>query len=75
MNNIIEELMKKTKKSENECKTIAEVLNNHFIIGHNNKKKIISDFEKKLSITKEEADNLYNDVSSIIVSNILKRNK
>ena len=73
MNNIKEKLKELTNKSEEEVAIIDEIINKHFIIGKNNKKKIITDFKEKLSMTDEEADELYNQCSEIIVKGIFKR--
>ena len=74
MNNIKEKLKELTNRSDEEISIIDEILNNHFIIGHNNKKKIIADFKEKLKITDDEANVLYNQCSEIIAKGIFKRN-
>ncbi|HHU54703.1 MAG TPA: hypothetical protein GXZ63_02675 [Mollicutes bacterium] len=73
MNNIKEKLKELTNRSDEEIVIIDETLNNHFVIGKNNKEKIIADFKEKLKITEEEADNLYNQCSEIIIKGIFKR--
>lgn len=73
MNDIKEKLKKITNRSEEECTIIDEILNSHFLVGKNNKVKIITDFKEKLNLTDEEADNLYNQCSEIIVKGIFKR--
>ena len=73
MKNIKEKLKEVTKRSDEEIAIIDEVLNNHFVVGKNNKEKIIADFKEKLKITDEEADNLYNQCSEIIVKGIFKK--
>lgn len=52
------------------CLLICDILENHFLIGKNNKKKIISDLIEKLDIKEDEADNIYNVSSKIIGSEI-----
>ena len=42
-------------------------------MGKNNKEKIIIDLKEKLKITDDEADNLYNQCSEIIIKGIFKR--
>jgi len=74
MKDIREKLKEVTKRSDEECNIINDVLNNHFIIGHNNKKKIIDDFVEKLDISVSAADKLYNTCSEIIVKGIFKKN-
>lgn len=73
MNNIKEKLKELTNKSDEEINVIDEILNSHFIVGKNNKEKIIADFKEKLNLSDEEADNLYNQCSEIIVKGIFKR--
>ena len=74
MNNIKEKLKELTNRSDEEIVVIDEILNNHFVVGKNNKEKIMADFKEKLKITDEEADELYNQCSEIIVKGIFKRN-
>lgn len=73
MNNIKEKLKELTKRSDEEVTIIDEILNNHFVVGKNNKEKIVADFKEKLKLNDEEADNLYNQCSEIIVKGIFKR--
>ena len=73
MNNIKQKLKELTNRSDEEITIIDEILNNNFIIGKNNKEKIIVDLKEKLKITDDEADNLYNQCSEIIVKGIFKR--
>jgi len=73
MNNIKEKLKELTNRSDEEIVIIDEILNNHFVIGKNNKEKIIADFKEKFKITDDEADNLYNQCSEIIIKGIFKR--
>ena len=73
MNNIKEKLKELTNRNDEEITIIDDVLNNHFVIGKNNKEKIIADFQERLGINYEEADNLYNQCSEIIVKGIFKR--
>lgn len=73
MNSIKEQLKALTKRSDDEIIIIDEILNDHFVIGKNNKEKIIADFKEKLSLTGEEADELYNQCSEIIVKGVFKR--
>ena len=73
MNNIKEKLKELTNRSDEEIANIDEILNNHFVVGKNNKEKIIADLKEKLKISDDEADNLYNQCSEIIVKGIFKR--
>ncbi len=72
-NNIKQKLKELTNRNEEEIAIINEILNNHFIIGKNNKKKIISAFKGNLKITDDEADNLYNQCCELIIKEIFNR--
>lgn len=63
----INELQKATNRQKRECITINNILESYFLIGRNNKKKIINDFIKELNITKEAANKLYNECIRIII--------
>lgn len=69
----IKKLQESTNKTEQECITINTILENHFIIGRNNKEKMKHDFIEKLNISEIEADNLYNICSELIIKGIFKR--
>lgn len=73
MNSIKEKLKELTQRSDEEVAIIDEILNSHFIIGKNNKKKIIADFKEKLNINDEDADVLYNTCTEIIIKGIFSR--
>lgn len=73
MDNIKYKLKELNKRNDDELTIIDGILKNHFIIGKNNQKKIIKDFIEKLNITDEEADDLYNQCSEIIVKGIFER--
>lgn len=73
MNNIKEKLKELTNRSDEEINIIDEILNSYFIVGRNNKEKIIADFKEKLKLHNEDADVLYNQCSEIIVKGIFKR--
>lgn len=75
MKDIKAKLQEVTGRSEEECIKIDEILNSHFLIGHNNKDKFIADFEEKLGIDHEEANQLYNQCMESVVGSIFKRNK
>ena len=73
MKDIKAKLKELTNRSDDEVIIIDEILNSHFIVGQNNKEKIISDFKDKLKITYEEADTLYNQCAEVIVKGIFDR--
>ena len=67
----IKKLQKELNYNEEKCIIINSVLEDHFIIGKNNKEKIINDLIEKLTITEEEAENIY-ETSSKIISSAIK---
>ena len=67
----IERLMKQTEYDEEKCSIVNNILESHFLIGKNQKEKIITDFIEKLNINREESNELYNNCVSIL-SNGLK---
>lgn len=69
----IKNLIEKTRKSEQECVIINDILETHIIIGHNNKEKIKKDFIEKLNISEMEADDLYNACSELIIKGVFKK--
>ena len=64
----IKVLMGQTNRSEEECIVLNQIIEKHFIVGKNNKEKIINDIIQKLQLEYKEADELYN----ICIENILK---
>lgn len=73
MKEITTKLMELTGRSEEDCKKIDEVLNNHFIVGHNQKDKIKNDLCSVLGIEEPEADDLYNKCMEVIVKGIFRK--
>ena len=67
---VIKKLGEVTNISEDKCIIINDILEEHFIIGKNNKEKIISDISEKLETTREESENIYELAMSIIGSGI-----
>lgn len=67
---VIKKLGEVTNLSEEKCIIINDILEEHFIIGKNNKEKIISDISKKLETTREESENIYELAMTIIGSGI-----
>ena len=66
----INALSKEANISIEKATVINSCLEDHFIFGKNNKEKIIADIENKLSISSEEANNLYDIASSLISKGI-----
>lgn len=67
---VIKKLGEVTNLSEEKCIIINDILEKHFIIGKNNKEKIISDISEKLETTREESENIYELAMTIIGSGI-----
>ena len=67
---VIKKLGEVTNLSEEKCIIINDILEEHFIIGKNNKEKIISDISEKLETTREKSENIYELAMSIIGSGI-----
>lgn len=72
---IIKKIGEVTNLSEEKCIIINDILEEHFIIGKNNKEKIISDISEKLETTREESENIYESAMSIIGSGIKNKLK
>lgn len=66
----IKELENVTGLDNNKCTIINSILENHFIIGKNNKEKIVNDIMLQLQMTNEKAQNLYESAMSIIGTGI-----
>lgn len=71
-NDFVDKLIEKTNKSKEECIIISKVLQEHFIVGINNKEKIKKDFMEKLSITSVEADEICNICAELWLKRIFK---
>lgn len=66
----IKELESITELDNEKCTIINNILENNFIVGKKNKEKIVSDIADELTVTKEEADKIYELAMSIIGSQI-----
>lgn len=72
---VIKELESATGLSSDKCAIINSILEDHFIIGKNNKEKIINDIMSKLEVSNEEAENVYETAMSIIGNGIKEKLK
>lgn len=70
---VINELIEKTKRSNEECNIIYEVLEKHSIVGRKNKEKIIADFMEKLNISENEANEIYNITTEIVLKEFFNK--
>ena len=66
----IEKLSKKLDYDIDKCSIINDILENNFIIGKNNKDKIINQLMSRLNINDKVANNIYEVVMEIIGSEI-----
>lgn len=71
----IKELSKKTGYNEEICEKINEIVEETFIVGKNNKEKMVTKFIEKLNVDEAKADEIYETVSSIIVGSIKEKIK
>lgn len=69
-----EKFTKKLKEvtgyDDEKVNAVAEVLGDTFIIGKNNKEKMLDGFQEKLEINREKANELYNKAMEIITKEI-----
>lgn len=71
----IDALSKETNLTKADCSKINEILEAHFIIGRNNKFKILEDIREKLNIDPDLAETIYNKASEILGNNLKQRIK
>lgn len=67
----IKELSNETGYSEQECILINNVIENYFIFWKKNKDKIIKDLQTKVTLTEDDAENIY-DISMKIITGEIK---
>lgn len=66
----IKELSNKLGYDEEKCTLINSVIEDTFIIGKNNKEKILADLVEKVGVSEEEADKIYNTAMEILVKSV-----
>lgn len=66
----IKNLQGKTNFSEDRCILINDVLEKYFLIGKNNKNKVITELCEKLSMGENDAEKIYDICIDIISSGI-----
>lgn len=71
----IKELASKTGLSEDLCNKVNEVLESTFLIGKNNKDKILNEICSRLNIPAEKASEIYNAATDILGNGILEKLK
>lgn len=70
---IINELIEKTRKTNEECNVTFEILEKSHIVGRKNKEKIKAEFMNKLNITEDEANEIYNISMELILKDFFKK--
>ena len=71
----IEELGRQTGYDKAKCIIISDSLEDNFLFGKNNKQKTINSLMNNLNCCEEEANNIYNITSSIIIKVIKDKSK
>ncbi len=71
----VQELSKQMNMNASDCEKINEILESHFIIGRNNKYKILEEIKKRLHIDDELAEKIYDTAGNILEENIKNRLK
>ena len=66
----IKKLSEELGYDEGKCTIINSIIEEHFIIGKNNKEKILGDLIEKLGISEAEANKIYNTVAEVFAVNI-----
>lgn len=67
----IEVISNELNYDKGKCEIICDILENHFLVGKNNKNKIVNDFMEKLNIDNPEAEKIY-EITSKIISREIK---
>lgn len=71
----IKKLQNETSFSEERCILINDVLEKHFLVGKNNKNKVITELSEKLLIEENDAEKIYNISNGIILSEVKNKLK
>lgn len=71
----IKKLQNETSFSEERCILINDVLEKYFLIGKNNKNKVITELSEKLSTEENDAEKIYNISNGIILNEIKNKLK
>ncbi len=71
----IKKLQNESSFSEERCILINDVLEKHFLIGKNNKNKVITELSEKLLIEENDAEKIYNISNNIILNEVKNKLK
>ncbi|MBO5376590.1 MAG: hypothetical protein J6A52_07065 [Bacilli bacterium] len=66
-------IKEQTNYNDEKCMMIVNIIEDNFLLLTNNKDKIISELIEKLSVSFEEANNIYNISITIIKSEIKRK--
>ena len=72
---ILAAIKEKTGLSEEQVDKVNQVIEEHFIIGKNNREKIIAGIKEKLGFDDAKADEIYNAVMGILGNGIMDKVK
>lgn len=67
---ILNILQEKTNRSEEDCKKILYVMDHNFVIGKNNKDRIINELKNNLFISYDEAGEIYKIFFDILMTGL-----
>lgn len=71
----VEDLIEKLGKDLEYSWKVADLLEDNFLIGKNNKKKTIANLVNNLGVSESDANEIYNTASSIIATEIKNKLK
>lgn len=71
----IKELSKQTGYNEEKCTLINSIIENYFILGRNNKGKIIKELQAKASLSEDDSENIYDITMKIITEEVKNKIK
>lgn len=66
----IQELCKRTKLEEEKCTIVNSILEDNFLIGKQNKEKVVNSIIEKLDIETTQAEKIYETAMDIIAKEI-----
>ncbi|MBR2240550.1 MAG: hypothetical protein IJ890_04120 [Clostridia bacterium] len=69
----VKKLSEKIGYDEEKCAEINSIIEDTFIVGKNNKEKMITDLIHKMGVSEEEADKIYNSAMEIIAKEVLEK--
>ena len=70
---VILKLKEKLNLDIDTCNKINDIVEKNFIIGRNNKEKMLNGFINELNIGKDEADKIYNTVMDVLMHGLKEK--